>query len=146
MPSKTLVFALFIAFGALVSCSIKTEFPSQYRGEQLHFGQGGGFSGMLTYYVLLDNGRLYQRDLRDTTFALSNTWEKSFTRQMFSNYSSLDLDEVDFFEPGDRYYFIQHKSGKDPFHNITWGKPGTTPNEKVVTFYNILFKSTKSTL
>ncbi len=140
------VSALLIAVVTLVSCSTTTEFPSKFRGEQLHFGQGGGFSGILSYYVLLDDGRLYQRSLRDSTFAFSATWDKPFVRQMFSNYNAMELDEVDFFEPGDRYYFIQHKSGNNPFHSITWGKPGTAPDQHIVSFYNILYKSTKSTL
>lgn len=146
MAAKSFVYVLFVTIGALVSCSTTTDFPTRFRGEQIHFGQGGGFSGILNYYVLLDDGRLYQRALQDSTFAFSDTWEKPFVRQMFFNYSLLDLEKVDFFEPGDRYYFIQHKSKNDPFHNITWGKPGTKPDQNIVTFYNLLYKSTKSTL
>ncbi len=146
MHSKYGVYILFIVIGTLISCATTTEFPSKFKGEQLHFGQGGGFSGIVNYYVLLDDGRLYQKAVQDSTFIYADRWKKPFVRQMFANYHALDIENVDFFEPGDLYYFLQHKTGDEPFHNITWGRPGTKPKENIVTLYSVLYKSTKTTL
>ncbi len=146
MGSKYAVYVLILSLGTFISCGTTTEFPSKYRGEQLHFGQGGGFSGLVNYYVLLDDGRLYQKALYDSTFNYTDKWNKTFVRQMFSNYQMLDIENVDYFEPGDLYYFLQHKEGNQPLHSITWGRPGVKPQENIVTFYNLLYKSTKTTL
>ena len=137
-------FFLAALLGAVgfMACSPPEENPSGYRGEQLHFGQGGGFSGALQYFAILDDGRLFQRAPRDSTFALVDTWEKPFVRQMFANYKMLHLDTVMLNEPGDLYYFIEFRSGRTVSRPITWGRPGITPDKNIVTFYNLLYKST----
>jgi hypothetical protein len=135
--------ALIVVFS--LCCSISTgEFPQNYKKDQIHFGQGGGFSWALNYFVLLEDGRLYQRSFRDSTFSLMDTWPDDFVTQMFANYKILQLDTLQHYEPGDLYYFIQYKSGQQPFHRIAWGKPGFRPDENTVTYYNLLYKSTKS--
>jgi len=127
-----------------IACSPPEEFPVRYKGEQLHFGQGGGFSGALNYFAILDDGRLFQRAPRDSTFALVDTWEKPFVKQMFANYKLLQLDTVKLYEPGDLYYFIEFRTGGTVARPITWGKPGSIPDKNIVTYYNLLYKSTKS--
>jgi hypothetical protein len=118
--------------------------PKDHKGDQIHFGQGGGFSGVLQYYVLLDNGQVFQRGYRDSIFTHLTTWNRSFTDQMFSNFESLQLDTVDFYEPGDLYYFIEFRKPNFPPHRIAWGRPGYQPKGNIVKYYNLLFKSIKS--
>ena len=144
MFCKSSSFPLLFALFSLVSCASPKEYPGKFKGEEIHFGQGGGFTGEVTYFVLLDDGRLYQRGSRDSTFTFLDTWDDRFVSQMFLNYKSLQLNKVEFCEPGDIYYFILYKSGNSPSHQIAWGKPGTRPDEIIVTYYNLLYKSTKS--
>ncbi len=144
MFSKILPSLAILAIIFLISCTSEVVFPEKYKGEQIHFGQGGGFTGELNYYALFDDGRLFKRSLRDSTFSLVDTWETPFVNQMFANYISLQLDKVEFYEPGNLYYFIQYKSGDSPFHDIAWGREGFRPDQNIVTYYNLLFKSTKS--
>ncbi len=141
---KSLLFPAIWSVVFLLSCNTAKEYPGKFSGPELHFGQGGGFTGAVTYFVLLDDGRLYQRAMQDSTYTLLDTWDKRFVKQMFDNYKSLELDKVELYEPGDLYYFIQHKSGDSPMHRITWGRPGVKPDENIVRYYNLLFKSTKS--
>ncbi len=71
-------------------------------------------------------------------------WPDAFVDQMFENYELLQLDKVDHYEPGDLYYFIEyHAKGKD-VHRISWGRPGFIPDDNIVNFYNLLYRSTKS--
>lgn len=134
----------FICLILAVACASSNEFPSEYKGDQIHFGQGGGIAGIVNYHVLLDNGNLYQRSFSDSTFAFVNKWDEAFVTQMFSNYELLHLDTIDMYEPGDQYYFIQYKSGNQPIHRLAWGKPGVKADENLVTYYNLLYKSTKT--
>ena len=144
MFSKSILFLSILSLGLWFGCSSSKEFPDKYPGDQIHFGQGGGFSGVLNYFVLLEDGRVYQRSFRDSIFNQVDTWPNNFTTQMFANYKSLHLDTVDHYEPGDQYYFIQYQSKNKPMHRIAWGKPGFRANENIVTYYNLLYKSTKS--
>jgi len=115
-----------------------------YKGEQLHFGQGGGFTGIISHYALLDDGRLFQREPRDTSFTFITTWDKGFVEQMFSNYHQLDLGKVEHHHPGNLYYFIEYYTPSKEVHRITWGQQGYSPDDNIVAFYNLLYRSTKS--
>ena len=134
---------ILLAILVTAACSSSKLSPGNYLGDQIHFGQGGGFTGNVSYYVLLDDGRLFQKQLLDTTYTHQATWKKNFTKQIFSNYHELNLDSLAHSEPGNLYYFVEmHQDGK--VHRLVWGNPGFTPSQKLVDFYNILYKSTTS--
>jgi hypothetical protein len=99
---------------------------------------------MVTYFILLEDGRLYQRNLSDSTYKLADTWNKDFVKQMFSNYKLFHFDQLTYYEPGDLYYFLEYHQEKNAVYKVAWGRPGFRPDENLVTYYNLLFKSTKS--
>ncbi len=117
--------------------------PKDFKGNQIHFGQGGGFTGVITHFALLEDGRVFQKEFRDSTFTLHDTWDKAFVKQMFHNYQQLKLDQVEHYHPGNLYYFIEHRSPTTDTHRISWGQSGYSPTENIVTFYNLLYRSTK---
>ena len=119
------------------------EAPSRNTGEQLHFGQGGGFTGEVTYFILLEDGRLYEKS-RDSIYLLRNRWGRNFTRQMFLNYHTLDLESITLRAPGNLYYFLGHQSSGHPLHQIIWGAQGSPPPSRILDFYQTLYKSTQS--
>jgi len=129
-----------------ISCRSSKEYPADFKGDQIHFGQGGGFSGIVTHYVLLEDGRLFQKAYRDSSFTFLTNWSSDFVKQMFSNYHLLQLDKIEMYEPGDLYYFIEYHTGDKDIHRVTWGRPGTKPDDNIVIFYNLLYRSTKSKL
>jgi hypothetical protein len=144
MFPKIFLFLSILPFLTDIACKPSAEFPIEFKGEQIYFGQGGGFSGILTYYALLDDGRLFQKGLRDSSYILVDTWKGDFVTQMFTNYHQLHLDTINYYEPGDLYYFLQYKSANKPLKRIAWGRSGFKPDDNLVTYYNLLFKSTKS--
>ena len=139
-----LIYLLAVGVCLLMACSSPKDFPADYKKDQIHFGQGGGFTGAVTYYVLLEDGRVFQRGQLDSTFTFLEQWTPAFTEQMFTNYSSLHLQDITYNEPGDLYYFITYRSPGDPDHRLTWGRSGFKPDQNAVRFYNLLFKSIKT--
>ena len=138
------ILALFAGM-LFLCCSSSKEFPfpEDYKGEQIHFGQGGGFTGEVTYFTLLDNGQLFSFNTKDSTFTYLDKWPKEFTTQMMTAYHTLQLDSLNYYEPGDIYYFIFHKKKDSALHRITWGNNSFVPDPKVVNYFNLLYKSTK---
>ena len=138
---KFLSILLLLTLCIILACSTPKLSPIDYKGNQIHFGQGGGFTGNVNYYVILDDGRLFQKQLKDTSFSHLATWKRNFTHQLFTDYDQLELDTLAYSEPGNLYYFVEmHNEGK--IHRSVWGKPGFNPSQKLVDFYNILYKST----
>lgn len=135
-------FTILTSFFFTIGCAPKLT-PAEYKGEQLHFGQGGGFTGDVNYFILLDDGRVFKKEVRDSSYILYDTWKKTFVDQMFSNYQSLALEKTEFYHPGNLYYFIEKHSRNVPVHRISWGQSGYTPEPNIVSFYNLLYKSTK---
>lgn len=136
------LFALIVII-CVLSCTQSREFPGDKGGDQIHFGQGGGLSGVVNYFVLYDDGRLFQRGFRDSLFTYVDTWDDAFTSQLFSSYHALHLDTVEHYQPGDLYYFIDYRAKGKPVKPIAWGRPGHHPQENIVRYYNLLYKSTK---
>ena len=143
MVLKISLITLLLTGLTLFSCTSTKEFPEKFKGEQIHFGQGGGFTGGVTYFALLDDGRLFQRGERDTIFTFQETWKASFVTQVMSSYHILQFDNISYYEPGDIYYFIKHIKSDGQEHRITWGRNGFVPDPKVINYYNLLYKSTK---
>lgn len=138
---KFSIILLLLALCVIQSCSTSKLSPIDYKGDQIHFGQGGGFTGNVNYYVILEDGRLFQKQAKDTSFSHLTTWKKNFTNQIFTDYHQFELDSFTHSEPGNLYYFVEmHNDGK--IHRSVWGKPGFNPPQKLVDFYNILYKST----
>jgi len=132
---------LSIVIIVAVACTPASQFPKKENRDEIHFGQGGGLTGAVTHYILLEDGRLFQQGWKDTSVTYVNTWPGIFTRQMFLNYSSLRLDTINANEPGDLYYFIEYHSRKKPPHRIVWGNPGFHPADNLVKYYSTLYRS-----
>ncbi len=112
------VFAFFFCF----SCSKKGNDavfnPAQ---KHLEFGNGGGFTGAVSSIYMLENGDVFRKATSDTNYAKVGRIDANKAKQLFINYKSLGLDQMELNEPGNRYYFISSvdKAGN---HKLQWGK------------------------
>ena len=126
----------------MVACSSGKAVPAEDRGEQLHFGQGGGFTGVVTYYVLLDDGRIFSRDT-DGADTYLTTLERPLTRQLFAHYRQVGLDKQQFNEPGNLYRFLELHVDGARVNSMTWGAEGFTLPSGLAEYHLLLMKSTK---
>lgn len=55
---KTLTFSLFLLLAACAKKYSVTELPQN----QLHFGNGGGFTGKVTDFMVLENGQVFYKE------------------------------------------------------------------------------------
>ncbi|MEM9823634.1 MAG: hypothetical protein AAF985_21290, partial [Bacteroidota bacterium] len=76
--------------------------PNQYADEKITFGNGGGYSGLITEYTLLKNGQLFKKTTIDTAFQELPNLEASAVRQIFNNYHFLKLGKVFRNDPANR--------------------------------------------
>lgn len=55
---KTLTFSLFLLLAACAKKYSVTELPKN----QLHFGNGGGFTGKVSDFLILENGQVFYKE------------------------------------------------------------------------------------
>jgi len=126
---KQVTLYIFLLFSIIVGtsssgCRAQRITPETYTGKQLIFGNGGGFTGAESAYVLLDNGQLFitthANNKLTTTYTRLKKLSDKITRQLFSKAAELQIEQSAFSHPGNMYYFIGLKS-KQITHRITWG-------------------------
>jgi hypothetical protein len=116
--------------------------PETYTGRQLSFGNGGGFNGAASSYVLLDNGLLFSvtfdKQTHKDTYTSLKKLSPAITRQLFSKAEELHLSQAAFSHPGNLYYFIDLKANSAS-HRITWGDPRhQVPNEAETLYHQLM--------
>lgn len=109
--------------------------PASYTGRQLMVGSGGGFTGFSTTYYLLDNGQLFGRHSRDTTYRFISKQTTANTKRAFATVeTTCRIKKVRFDKPGNIYKFVRWKRGKQQY-NVTWGATGATVPAAFPKFY-----------
>lgn len=134
MKKRTCFLLLFSLAIFFVSCKKYT--PVDYPKGQIIFGSGGGFTGAMNEYVLLESGALFTRNSLEGEYTTSSKIERNMTKQMFSNIDFLGIKNIKLNSPGNKYYFIQIKD-KNTDHKITWGGNEKAPDQ-VKSFYKLL--------
>lgn len=110
--------------------------PATYTGRQLAVGSGGGVTGFSTSYYLLDNGKLFGKRSRDTTFTFIGQQTTANIKRVFSvaeDKCKIKTTKFDF--PGNTYKFVRWKKGKQTFV-VTWGATGKTIPANYPKFYD----------
>ncbi|MES2734131.1 MAG: hypothetical protein V4714_20455 [Bacteroidota bacterium] len=113
-----LVFGLAIVF--LSACQAQKYTPSDFQGKQLTFGSGGGFTGQVIQYTLLENGQLFQSHGLTKEVKELKGVSRTKSEQLFGQAEKLDLAKLDFNHPGNLYHFIHIKRG-NTIQKVTWG-------------------------
>lgn len=133
MIRKTAILAGLI-ISLLFSC--KTYGPDDLPDRHLHFGKGGGFTGMTTEYMLLPNGQLFIREGR----AGSGEWKelekvnKTAAKSLYHDWENNEQFKENVREPGNMYYFITMKKDSLEYRQ-SWGASGYRPDESLKSFY-----------
>lgn len=143
---KSSAYSLFIflclAMVTTIACKAKKFTKSALPPEQLIFGSGGGFTGEVQTYILLENGQLFYTSslTKDTT---EQTAVKSKeAKKLFNQAAAIDLNTNGFKQPGNMYYFLREKKG-DKIYSATWGKDAFIPPANITDLYKSLNQITK---
>jgi len=143
---KTKLIYFLITFIFLIS--ISTCFSQKYSStnlpdKQLVFGSGGGASGQVKKYILLENGQLFSyNSLKKKTKEIKKA-NKEEAAKIFADLKALDLEKMNFNHPGNMTYFIRKKEGVDETE-VRWGSPDHQEPAEIKEFYKRLTALVKS--
>jgi len=138
MKSNALILLLLLA-----GCNNKPYTPDQLPVLQLRFGDGGGFTGAVTEYMLLENGQLFYLNSMEKDTMEIGKLKKGEAKSLLREVEALQLEKMDVQEPGNQYYFLGMKT-KDRSHQITWGSPNYTIDPTIEAVYKKLMASAKA--
>lgn len=130
--SKITILAWLLLVLALPAC--KTYQADQLPATQLHFGNGGGFTGAVTEYVLLENGQVFVRETLEGAYQPLGKTNKSQAKAVYQSWENKDLTNKEFQHPGNMYYFVTMVSDGEE-HRLTWGSHNHPAGDEIKAFY-----------
>lgn len=114
--------------------------PDTYVGRQICVGSGGGVTGFTTTYYLLDNGKLFRRRSRDSTFTLLGQHSPVRTACMFRTVEkTCKITTTTFDHPGNLYKFVQWRHGEQHY-KVIWGEANKKVPQVYARFYSSFMK------
>ena len=132
-----MIFACWLGFG----CT--TFKPENIPAKHITFGNGGGVTGAVKEYILLENGQIFTRSTFGVTPVEIKKTKKSAAKKIYADYEAMKVAEVDFISPGNQYHYIQMNVDSTTNHRVVWGGAKGTPPEKVMGLYERLIALVK---
>lgn len=133
LPALILI-AIFILF----SCKTRKYQPGSYEKKQLFFGSGGGFTGKVQEYKLLENGQFfYINELQQDTIELKGMKKKE-AKVFFEKVEGLEDRLKGFRQPDNLYYYIGIVEAQEEKFRSVWGSSQIEPPDKLVGLYREL--------
>lgn len=133
---KLILFSLLsVGFLLFSQCKSAVRYtPGNLPAEQLHWGYGGGFSGMETAFVLLRNGQIFRRKGAGGILEEVKTVKPRRAKELYSLFDK-ELKRYDFNRPGNVYSFVQWQEGSN-IRRIAWGDDRYPVEQKAKDFFN----------
>ncbi len=134
---------LMLAFSLLASCKSQQYTAENLPEQQLVFGEGGGFTGAVTQYILLENGQIFKHYSMEASTVELGSVKKRTAKEMMKKVQAMQLDTMDVKQPGNMYYFLSYKTGEDE-HRVTWGAASYQVDSQIESFYKELMQMSKN--
>ena len=124
------------------ACKVTKYTPEKLPARQVVFGDGGGFVGIETSYILLENGQLFKQVGVEGAFEELKSIKPKQAKALFEKVNSLQLFKLDIEKPGNMYYFLRHVTDNLD-SRVTWGAGDYLPPQGLVSVYKELKALTK---
>lgn len=139
MTNIKLLAALLLAL-SFYSC--KTYQPDNLPDTQLRFGQGGGFTGAVTEYLLLENGQIFVREELEGAYQSLGKVKRARAKALFEQWVTGSFSEKEFQHPGNMYYYVNRVDGSQA-HRLTWGSSDHPVSDELRSFYQSCYAIVK---
>ena len=136
-------FLILILTLAFFQCKTTKYTPETFPVKQLIFGDGGGFSGIITEYLLLENGQFFKKTSLKEGYEELEPIKKAEAQTFYEQLEALRLHKSDIHHPGNLSYFIRMMN-EEIDHTITWGAGDYNLRTDIMNFYKSLKRMTKN--
>ena len=140
-------FSVFLVIAGIlfIQCKTGDYSPDNYEGEMICFGEGGGFTGKITSYCLMEDGQLFRENAlsKENKFTFEKRIADQNVEQLFNVYELLKFDTIYLNKPGNKYFFVEKRHDLRT-HKITWGDKSDNPPIELIVFHANLMNMARS--
>lgn len=122
----------------LMSCSSLKKHGSVNNFDEIYFGSGGGFTGIINTYMINSEGYIYNAN--DTSRKEVKRIDFKTLKKVSKRFRKLDFSKLDTDDKGNMTYFIDVKT-EEGKHKVTWSDQTDAPELKA--FFNTLANTLK---
>lgn len=115
---------------------------SQNSVNEIGFGNGGGFTGAVHAYVLLNNGNLYEENVYTDERVFIEKIDSVQLNNIFSEVKNSNLNLLTLNKPGNTYKYIYFNTSKGR-NSLVWS--GKSENKSLNLLYTRLMDLHKTT-
>ena len=139
-----LTYPLLLIFCSLLifSCKSTKYTPATFEGTQLVFGSGGGITGAVTTYCLLENGQLFSKNgvpgKNETAYESVKKVPKKTVKTLFAQANEMGLLGTEKSQPGNMYCFVRMLTAEES-GTATWDQANPI-DDPIVPLYGQLMR------
>ncbi len=111
---KLFLFLLLATSLPMMACKTPGYTAETIEKSHIRFGAGGGFTGLIDTYYLMENGDLYHGTSRDTALTRINRAESAQVETIFNFVETIGAENFAFSQPANYYQFVELHLGKAP--------------------------------
>ncbi len=105
---------------SLFSCKTEKYSASNLPEIRLSFGNGGGFAGAYTEYILLENGQIFKQEGIRGSMEEFGKIKKSKAKKIFQQLEEAEFPTLKRDAPGNMYRFMSCQTSTSS-NKVTWG-------------------------
>ena len=138
---KGLIFTLSVAL-FLISCKSAQEVAATKlpEGKRYAIGQGGGFTGNYSEFILSENGQVHKYDFKYDREVFFKDLKKVDLIYFLETIEDLGLDGMEMNHPGNMTKYIDIRYGRNSINKIVWGHPNFRPDEELVKLHSEMYR------
>lgn len=138
---KGLFFTLSVII-LLIGCKsaeqIEADAPPV--GKRYAIGQGGGYSGIYTEFILSQNGKVHKYDYNYDREVFFKELGKADLIYFLEKLEDLSVEGIEMNEPGNRVFYIDVRIGKTSINKVTWGNYNFNPGQELIDLHQEMYK------
>ncbi len=138
-PLLSILVCILLSLG---SCKTSQITPEKYEKNKVYFGNGGGFTGGLREFCMLDNGDVYQINPSTREAILTSSKGKAVAKRVFKQMESMKLKEYQYDKPGNMYCWVKYHTKTDSAYLI-WGDETMEVSAEIESMYTELVEMTR---
>jgi hypothetical protein len=138
---KGLFFTLTVVF-FLFSCKSAQEVEATKppQGKRYAIGQGGGFTGVYSEFILSENGKVHKYDFKYDREVYFKDLEKVDLIYFLEKIEDLSLEGMEINHPGNITKYIDVRDGRNSINKIVWGHPNYRADKELTTLHEEMYE------